>query len=72
MDRIPIDWDKVDWFTVGELSALVLLAGILGNILAFGSRLFGALFTAVLFAIFYVAWIYWLRGLAFSQLPIPT
>jgi hypothetical protein len=63
MPNLPFDLAAVDWMTVGIYSGIALLAALVGNVLAFGSRLVGALFTAVFFAVFYVAWTYWLHAM---------
>jgi hypothetical protein len=49
-----MDWAAVDWINVGLLSSFAFLASLFGNILAFNSRLFGAILTAILFAAIFV------------------
>ncbi|HUJ37502.1 MAG TPA: hypothetical protein VLW88_07470 [Hyphomicrobium sp.] len=63
MPQLPFDPATVDWQNVGILSAIAFLAGIVGNAIAFGNRLMGSILTAVFFAVFYVAWHYWLAGM---------
>ena len=55
-------WRLCDWTTVGIFAGIAFLAAIVGNIVAFGNRFIGAILTAVFFAVFYVAWVYWLAG----------
>jgi hypothetical protein len=38
-------------------------------VLSFGSRLVGAIFTAVFFAVFFVAWVYWLQAMVLPGAP---
>jgi hypothetical protein len=63
MPQLPFDLATVDWTKVGILSLIALLAGIVGNAVALGNRLMGSILTAVFFAVFYVAWNYWLQGM---------
>ena len=63
MPQLPFDLATVDWQTVGIYAGIAFLAAIVGNIIAFGSRFIGAVLTAVLFAVFYVAWHYWLAAM---------
>ena len=74
MPQLPFDLATVDWQTVGILSAIALLAGIVGNAVALGNRLMGSILTAVFFAVFYVAWHYWLQGMVIPPTagPSPT
>ncbi len=64
MENIPIDWAAVDKINVAVLAIAVFVAAFLGNLLAMGSRFAGSLLTAILVAVFFVAWTYWLRDLA--------
>jgi hypothetical protein len=74
MPQLPFDLATVDWQTVGILSAVALLASIVGNVVGFGNRLMGSILTAVFFAVFYVAWHYWLQGMVIPPTggPSPT
>ncbi len=63
MPNLPFDPATVDWVTVGIYSGLAFLAALVGGAIAFGNRFFGAVLTAVFFAIFYVAWHYWLAAI---------
>lgn len=64
---MPIDLSTVDWLYVGVLSIIVFLAVLIGNLLAFGHRGFGALLTTILFAVMFVAFTYYPH-----ELPLPT
>ena len=64
---MPIDWAAVNWLNVGLLSAFAFLAGLIGNALAFRSRLAAGILSAVLFAAIYIFWTYYLQGTA----PVP-
>ena len=64
MPAIPFDLATVDWQTVAIYAGIAFLAAIVGNIIAFGNRFIGAVLTAVFFAVFYVAWVYWLAAIA--------
>jgi hypothetical protein len=67
MDSIPIDWATVNWVYVAVLAVFVFIAALIGNLLAFNHRGFGALLSAVLFAAIFVFWSYYPHGL-----PLPT
>ena len=71
MPELPFDLATVDWQTVGIYAGIAFLAAIVGNIVAFGNRFVGAILTAVFFAVFYVAWHYWLEGMAFPPAAAP-
>lgn len=71
MPELPFDLATVDWQTVGIYAGIAFLAAIVGNIIAFGNRFFGAILTAVLFAVFYVAWVYWLAAIAMPPAAAP-
>ncbi len=51
---MPIDLSTVNWVYVGELTAIVFVAALIGNVLAFRSWLVGAILAAVLFAVGYI------------------
>jgi hypothetical protein len=40
---MPIDWAAVSWVNVGLLSAFAFLATLIGGVLSFNNRLFGAI-----------------------------
>jgi hypothetical protein len=67
MTDMPIDLAQVDWLYVVVLAVLAFLASGIGNLIAFGSRGTSAALSAILFAVFYVAWTYYPHGL-----PLPT
>jgi hypothetical protein len=71
MPVLPFDLATVDWQTVGIFAAIAFLAAIVGNIVAFGNRFIGAVLTAVFFAVFYVAWVYWLAAIALPPAGAP-
>jgi hypothetical protein len=58
--NIPIDWATVSWGYVALMSGFAFLSGLIGSVLSFRSRLVGAILTALLFAVIYVAWTYYL------------
>ena len=69
MPNLPFDLATVNWTLVGIYSGIALLSAFVGNVLSFGSRLVGAIFTAVFFAVFFVAWVYWLQAMALTGAP---
>ena len=71
MPNLPFDLATVDWTTVAIYSGIAFLAAIVGNIVAFGNRFAGAVLTAVFFAVFYVAWVYWLAAIALPPAGAP-
>ena len=66
MNNLPFDLASVDWMTVGILSAIALIASIIGNAIALGNRAMGAIFTALFFAVLYVVWTYWLQAMVMA------
>jgi hypothetical protein len=66
----PMDWAAVNWVNVGLLAAFAFLASLIGNILAFNSRLFGAILTAILFAAIFVLWTYYPHGFALPNVKV--
>jgi hypothetical protein len=71
MSDLPFDLATVDWMTVGVFSAIAFLAALVGNAVAFGNRLMGAILTAVFFAVFYVVWMYWLQAMVMPPAAPP-
>jgi hypothetical protein len=67
MTAVPIDWASVNWVYVGVLAVFVFISTIVGNLLSFGHRGFGALLSAVIFAAIFVVWSYYPH-----HLPLPT
>jgi uncharacterized membrane protein len=51
---MSFDWSTVNWTYVSELTAIVFVAALIGNLLSFRSWLVGAILAAVLFAAGYV------------------
>jgi hypothetical protein len=54
-----IDLTAVDWTFLGLMTALAFVAALLGSLIAFRNRFFGAIIAAILFAIGFVAWNYY-------------
>jgi hypothetical protein len=71
MPQLPFDLATVDWTTVAIFSGIAFLAALVGNAIAFGSRFFGAVLTAVFFAVLYVAWVYWAAAMVFPPAAAP-
>lgn len=71
MPNLPIDLATVDWTTVAILSGIALIAAVVGNAIAFGNRLMGAILTAVFYAVFYVAWHYYLAAMVMPPAATP-
>jgi len=67
MNEIPIDLASVNWVYVGVLAIFVFLTSLLGALLTFQSRTWGAFLSAVLFVIIFVMWSYYPH-----HLPLPT
>ena len=65
--NVPIDWATVNWIYVGVLAVFVFVAALIGNLLSFRHRGWGALLSAVLFAAMFVFWSYYPH-----HLPLPT
>jgi hypothetical protein len=65
---MQIDWAAVDWVQVGLLGVFAFLASLVGNLLSFKSRFWGAVMTAVLFAALYIFWLHYPHGF---KLPAP-
>jgi hypothetical protein len=56
---MSIDLSSVDWVFTGLMTALAFVAALLGSLIAFRNRLFGAILAAILFAAGFVAWNYY-------------
>jgi hypothetical protein len=67
MNDLPIDLTQVDWLYVLVLAVLAFIASGIGNLLSFASRGTGAVVSAILFAVLFIAWTYYPHGL-----PLPT
>jgi hypothetical protein len=50
----------VSWGYIALLAGFAFISGLIGNLLSFRSHLFGAVLTAVLFVVVYIAWTYYL------------
>ena len=71
MPDLPFDIAAGDWMTVVVFSAIAFLAAIVGNAIAFGNKLMGAILTAVFFAVFFVVWTYWLQAMVMPPAAAP-
>ncbi|MEJ2434719.1 MAG: hypothetical protein P8Y53_16725 [Pseudolabrys sp.] len=60
--NVPINWANVDWVYVILLTVFVFLAALIGNLLSFNHRGWGALLSALLFAVAFVFWSYYPDG----------
>jgi hypothetical protein len=67
MNEMPIDLASVNWVYVGVLAIFVFVTSLLGALLTFQSRAWGAFLSAVLFVIVFVLWSYYPHNL-----PLPT
>ena len=56
---MPLDLSTVNWTFVGLMSLLAFVAALLGSLIAFRNRFFGAVLAAILFAAGFVAWNYY-------------
>jgi hypothetical protein len=64
---MPIDLAQVDWLYVIVLAIFVFLSSLIGGLLAFTSRMTGAVLAALIFAAMFVGWTYYPHGI-----PLPT
>lgn len=71
MTDLPFDLATVDWVIVAILAGIAFLAALIGNAVAFGNRLVGAIFTGIFFAVFYVLWHYWLKAMVIAPAVTP-
>ena len=71
MENLPFDLAAVDWGTVAVYAVIAFLAALVGNAISFGNKLFGAILTAVFFAVFYVLWTYWLHAMVNAPAATP-
>ncbi|MFA5899527.1 MAG: hypothetical protein WC829_10485 [Hyphomicrobium sp.] len=70
MPNLPFDLATVDWITVAIYSGIAFLAAVIGNAIA-GSRVLGAFIGAVVFAVLFVCWYYWLSGMVLPPVGTP-
>lgn len=56
---MPIDLSAVNWIFVGLMTVLAFVAALLGSLIAFRSKFFGAIIAAILFAAGFIAWNYY-------------
>jgi hypothetical protein len=67
MQAVPIDWASVNWIYVGVLAVFAFFASLVGSLLSFGHRGWGAVLAAILFAAIFVAYSYYPH-----HLPLPN
>jgi hypothetical protein len=73
MPNLPFDLATVDWMKVGTFAVIAFIAALIGNAVAMGNKLMGAILTAIFFAIIYVAWVYWLQAMVMpGAIPAAT
>ena len=56
---MPIDLSAVNWVFVGLMALLAFVAALLGSLIAFRNKFFGAIIAAILFAVGFIAWNYY-------------
>ena len=56
---MPLDLSTVNWAFVGLMALLAFVSALLGSLIAFRNRFFGAILAAILFAAGFVAWNYY-------------
>jgi hypothetical protein len=54
-----IDLSNVNWLFVGLMTALSFVTALLGSLIVFRNRFFGAILAAILFGVGFVAWNYY-------------
>jgi hypothetical protein len=59
---MPIDWTAVNWVNLGLLSSFAFVASLVGNVIAFRSKVMGAVLTAILFAAIFIFWNHYPHG----------
>jgi len=70
MEHLPFDLATVDWVMVAIYSGIAFVAAVIGNAIA-GNRLLGAFLGAILFAVLFVCWYYWLAAIAMPPVGTP-
>jgi 1,4-dihydroxy-2-naphthoate octaprenyltransferase len=65
---MPIDLSAVDWAYVGVLSLLAFVAALLGSIISFRNKFFGAILAGLLFGVGFIFWTYYPH----DNIPGPT
>lgn len=68
----PIDWDQVNWGYFGLLVLLVFVTSLIGGLLSFNRRGWGAVISAVLFGVVFILWSYYPHHLPLPNSPIRT
>jgi hypothetical protein len=59
---MPIDLAQVDWLYVAVLAIFAFLASLVGGLFSFNHRGTGAVLSALIFAVIFVAWTYYPHG----------
>ncbi len=72
LSDIPIDWASVNWLYFGLLVGIVFVTSLIGSLLSFNRRVFGALVSAVLFTLIFLFWSYYPHHLPLPSSPIRT
>jgi len=60
-----IDLSTVNWAFVALMAVLAFVAALLGSLIAFRNRFFGAIIAAILFSVGFVAWNYYPHSFGF-------
>jgi len=53
---MPIDWTTVNWTFVVLMGVFAFVAALLGSLIAFRNRFWGAVIAGILFAAIFVLW----------------
>jgi len=64
---MPIDWATVNWTFVVLMGVFAFVAALLGSLISFRNRFWGAVIAGILFAAFFVLWNYYPH----PTLPLP-
>jgi len=64
---MPIDWTTVNWTFVVLMGVFAFVAALLGSLIAFRNRFWGAVIAGILFAATFVLWNHYLH----PTVPLP-
>jgi len=64
---MPIDWATVNWTFVVLMGVFAFVAALLGSLISFSNRFWGAVLAGILFAAAFVLWNYYPH----PTLPLP-
>ena len=53
---MPIDWATVNWMFVVLMGVFAFVAALLGSLISFRNRFWGAVIAGILFAVIFVLW----------------